>query len=278
MFKHILVATDGSAHAESAARYAISIAERYEAVLDAVYVTDIKMLEGPFLRDISASLCIEPGGDYQRNIAVILEKRGQAALASVSAMCASAGMDCQTHLVTGTVTRSICEYARLADLLVIGQHGEHAAWADGLLGSTVDSVVRRAERPVLVAGVAYREFGRVVAAYDGSDASLKALRVAATLCTEWPLPVTVVAGATDEDAGQKLIDEARSYIDTYNLDAEFETVPGEPAQAIIECATKVGADLIIMGAYGHTRVRNLILGSTTSHVVRHSPVPVLLNR
>jgi len=249
MFKHILVATDGSEHSQSAARYAVSIAERYKAALKAVYVLDIKLLEGPFLRDLSASLGLDPGGNYQQNMLAVLKKRGEAALAVVSEMSSQAGVTCETHMVTGTVTRSICDDARLSDLLVIGRHGEHAAWADGLIGSTVDSVVRHAERPVLVAGMAYSEFTGILAAYDGSDASLKALKVAATLCTEWPLPVTVATGANDVPAGDRLLAEARSYLDTYKLDAQFEVVRGEPAEAIVECATRVGANLIVMGAH-----------------------------
>jgi nucleotide-binding universal stress UspA family protein len=278
MFKHILVATDGSDHSRSAARYAVSIGQRYHAALKAIHVIDIKLLEGPFLRDISASMGIDPAANYQQNIASILEKRGEAGLAVVSQMCAEPGLACETQLVTGTVVRSICDEARSADLLAIGQHGEHAAWADGLLGSTVDSVVRRAEVPVLVAGMEYEEFSHVLAAYDGSDAALKALKVAATLCTEWPLPATVVTGANDDAASERLLDEARRYLDAYRLDARFEVVGGEPAEAIIECAAKVDANLIVMGAEAHTRVRQLILGSTTSHVIHHSPVPVLLSR
>jgi len=278
MFKHILVATDGSEHSRSAARYAVSLSQRYQAALKAVYVIDIKLLEGPFLRDISASMGIDPAGNYQQNMAAIAEKRGEAALAVVSDMCAESGLDCETRLVTGTVVRSICDETRSTDLLVIGQHGEHADWADGLLGSTVYSVIRRVKLPVLVAGVEHKEFSRVLAAYDGSDAALKALKVAATLCTEWPLPATVVTVANDEAAGERLLDEARRYLDAYKLDVQFEVVGGEPAEAIIECTANIGANLIVMGADAHTRVRELILGSTTNHVIHHSPVPVLLSR
>jgi len=131
---------------------------------------------------------------------------------------------------------------------------------------------------VLVAGVEYKEFRRVLAAYDGSDAALKALKIAATLCTEWPLPATVVSVTNDGIAGERLLEEARRYLDAYRLDVQLEVVGGEPAEAIVECAEKVGANLIVMGAHGHTRVRQLILGSATSHVIHHSPVPVLLSR
>ena len=210
MFKHILIATDGSNHSLTAAKYAVSISKKYQATVKALNVIDVKLLEGPFLRDVSASVAIDPSGNYQRNISAILEKRGQAALDAVAQICKKAGIECETVMVTGTVPRAIREHARLADLLVMGQHGEHAQWADGLMGSTVDSVIRCADRPMLVAGLVFNEFSRVLAAYDGSDASAKSLGMAAT--------------------------------------------------------------------FGHSRVRNLILGSTTSRVVHRSRIPVLLNR
>jgi len=125
MFKHILVATDGSEHSRSAARYAVSIGQRYQAALKAIYVIDIKLLEGPFLRDISASLGIDPAGNYQQNIGAIVEKRGEAALAVVSDMCAEPGLGCETRLVTGTVVRSICDEAQSA----VGRSaGDRATW------------------------------------------------------------------------------------------------------------------------------------------------------
>ena len=58
----------------------------------------------------------------------------------------------------------------------------------------------------------------------------------------------------------------------------METLHGDPEARILELKESIGADLIVMGAYGHTRIREFILGSTTSHVLRKSDVPVLLGK
>ena len=62
------------------------------------------------------------------------------------------------------------------------------------------------------------------------------------------------------------------------MGAEPLSLNGAPEERIVEAAHDKKHDLIVMGAYGHTRLRELILGSVTNHVIRMSEVPVLLVR
>ncbi len=92
MIKKILVPTDGSDYAMVGVRYAVALASQYDATLHGIHIVDIKLLEGPFLRDISASLGTAPFVNYQGNIAMILEERGTAALESFKETCEAAGV------------------------------------------------------------------------------------------------------------------------------------------------------------------------------------------
>ena len=65
MIKHILVPTDGSPAAEVGVRFAAAVATRYAATVRGLHVVDVKLLEGPFLRDISASLGTAPYVNYR---------------------------------------------------------------------------------------------------------------------------------------------------------------------------------------------------------------------
>lgn len=71
MFKRILLPTDGSESAAVGARYAAALAKKHRATLIGLHVVDVKLLEGPFLRDLSASLGTAPYVNYQNNIAMI---------------------------------------------------------------------------------------------------------------------------------------------------------------------------------------------------------------
>ncbi|HNR30702.1 MAG TPA: universal stress protein [Candidatus Hydrogenedentes bacterium] len=276
MIKRILVPTDGSDAAMVGVRYAVALARRCGATLCGLHVVDVKLLEGPFLRDLSASLGTAPYVNYQGNITLLLEERGRAALSAFQSVCEEAGAPCETAQATGIVAREIVEHSSLADLVVMGRGGEHSAWLEGMLGSTTRSVIRRSSRPVLVTGVDQLGDQRLLAAYDGSAYADRALQVAAELATNWgaALHVLVVGEEVQEDA----LAGARQYLQAHGVAGQWELRPGDPREEIVAYAGACGADLLIMGAYGHSKMHELVLGSTTNYVIHHAPCPALLTR
>lgn len=276
MIRRILVPTDGSDTAAIGIRYAVALAKKCEATLCGLHVVDVKLLEGPFLRDLSASLGTAPYVNYQGNIALILEERGRAALTAFENLCRDSGVVCETALATGVVAREIIEHSSLADLIVMGRSGEHSAWLEGLLGSTADAVVRRSRQPVLVTGVDRLGDKRLLVAYDGSPHADNAMKVAASLTTNWNARLHVLVVA--EDGDQDRLERARHYLQAHQVHAEWLQRDGDPREIIVAYASECEADLLLMGAFGHSKVRELVLGSTTSHVLGHAPCPVLLTR
>ncbi|HOZ48276.1 MAG TPA: universal stress protein [Candidatus Hydrogenedentes bacterium] len=276
MIRRILVPTDGSAPADIGVRYAVVLAQRHGASLHGLHVVDIKLLEGPFLRDISASLGTAPYLNYQGNIAMILEERGKAALEAFGFACREAEVSCETSLETGIVTRCILEKAELADLIVMGRGGEHTEWLDGLVGSTTEAVVRRARQPVLITGTDTPGTQRFVVAYDGSVHAKRALHMAAEISADWHMPFHVLV--VGEKRGEALVAEARSYLASHSVPVEYVVKSGDPSEVIVIYAAECEADLLVMGAYGHTKVRELVVGSTTAYAINHAPCPLLLIR
>lgn len=276
MVKRILVPTDGSDVAGVGARFAVALGARLGAKLLGLHVVDIKLLEGPFLRDISASLGTAPYVNYQGSIALILEERGKAALTAFRNWCDEAGVACETFQTTGIVARSIVERSELADLIVMGRSGEHSEWLDGLLGSTTETIARRARRPLLVTTTDTPGYQRLLLAYDGSANARAALRAAADIATHLDMACSVLV--VDEHDGQRILEEARSYLDSHGREGQYLLRTGDPGETIMECATECGADLLVLGAYGHTKVRELVLGSTTAFALNHASCPVLLTR
>ncbi len=276
MIKRILVPTDGSDSASIGVRYAAALAKRYEAVLHGLHVVDIKLLEGPFLRDISASLGTAPYLNYQGNIAMILEERGKAVLEAFREVCEEAGVRCESTQDVGIVARCIIERGELADLIVMGRGGEHDQWLDGLVGSTTEAVVRRAAGPVLVTATDAPGSGRFLVAYDASPHAKKALQTAANIGENWhrPFDVLTVGGRSAEER----IEEAKAYLGTHDVDAAYVVRAGDPSEVIVGYAEEAKADLLVMGAYGHTKVREFVVGSTTAYAMNHAGCPLLLTR
>lgn len=276
MIKRILVPTDGSDAAAVGVRYAIALALKCGATVCGLHVVDVKLLEGPFLRDLSASLGTAPYVNYQGNITLLLEERGRAALDAFERLCAEAGVPCETAQATGIVAREIVEHSSLADVVVLGRGGEHSPWLEGVLGSTTEAVIRRSHQPVLVTGVDRLGSERLLAAYDGSAHADHALKAAAELSAAWEAALHVLV-VGDETYGDSMAG-AKQYLQAHAVRAVWEQREGDPREEIVAYASAYQADLLIMGAYGRSKVRELVLGSTTNYTIRHAPCPVLLTR
>lgn len=276
MIKQVLVPTDGSTFATIGVKYGVSLARQHEASLIGLHVVDVKLLEGPFLRDISASLGTAPYVNYQGNISMILEERGKAALEDFREQCENAGVPFEGRQLVGSVTHSIVEQTELVDLMVVGRGGEHGDWLDGLLGSTTEAVVRHAKCPVLVTSRDSAAIKTFVMAYDGSPHARKALQFAAAVGEAWDVPFEILV--VGKDSGEELKDEAKQYLEAHDLKVEYSVLEGDPREVILDFAEERKADLIVMGAFGHSKVRELLLGSTTHHLINHAPCPVLLTR
>ena len=171
MIKSILVALDGSEHADAALQYALWLAERVRATVLGLHVIDVVSIEGSFLHDISGSLGFEPYLDFSAKMREALRERGRVLLETFTKRCAERGVPCDTTLATGIVANEICDQARVADLVVIGHRGVNEQFSTGLLGSTAEVVTRKSPKPVLVSPMHFQETRKPLLAYDGSQPS-----------------------------------------------------------------------------------------------------------
>src|SRR5947199_5466239 len=142
MIKTILVALDGSEHADAALRYALWLAERVHATVLGLHVIDVVSIEGSFLHDISGSLGFEPYLDFSAKMREALRERGRLLLETFSRRCAERKVACDTILAMGIVANEICDQARMADLVVIGHRGVNEPVSTGLLGPATEPVTR----------------------------------------------------------------------------------------------------------------------------------------
>jgi nucleotide-binding universal stress UspA family protein len=176
------------------------------------------------------------------------------------------------------VPNQICERAKAADLVMIGHRGVNERFSTGLLGSTTESVARKSPRPILVSPLRFREITRALLAYDGSERASRAMRAAADFAVTLGVPLTVITVARDLKLGERTLDEARSYLEPYPIRTEFKLVPGHAHEGIISALKKSDADLLFIGAYGHSRIIEMVLGSNTEYMLRNAPCPVFMSR
>lgn len=278
MIKNILIPLDGSEHSRSALDYALWMTAKFDGMLTGQHVIDSISLEGTFFHDISGSLGAEPYLDLSSKMREILEERGKTILEDFVQRCQEKQIKHQTLVDTGIVANEICERAKVADLVVIGHRGVNEEFTTGLLGTTAESIVRKCPRPILVSTKQFTVIHKPLLAYDGSQRASSAMESAAEFCTVLKLPLTVLCIAKEPKLADDNVRQAKAYLNSYSVAVGYETDRGYPEQKIIERLNQDDHDLLFIGAHGHRRIINMVLGSTTEYVLRNSPCPVFLNR
>ena len=278
MIKNILIPLDGSDHCKAALDYAVWLAQGLKGTLFGQHVIDTISIEGTFFHDISGSLGFEPYLDFSSKMREILDERGKMILADFSELCAKKNIRYQTFLDMGLIANEICERAKVADLVVIGHRGVNEEFSTGLLGTTAESIARKCPRPILVSTKQFKPIKRPLLAYDGSQRASSAMESAAEVCSVLKLPLTVLTIAKEEAQAQTVLQRAKGYLASYAIEVTYETARGFPEQKIIEHLVNLNHDLLFIGAYGHRRIIEMVLGSTTEYVLRNAPCPVLMNR
>ena len=272
MFKNILLPTDGSDYSLTASRYAIELAKLYKGTVHGLSVVNVKLTQGPLIADLNNIVRLASS-----QLEEILQDKGEVVLQNLKEDCDAAGVRCSLSNSMGIVGEAICEKARIVDLIVMGKYGESGEWAGPLLGSVAETVVRQADKPVLLVSKEYQPIERILMAYDCGRSAGHTLRYVADLAMNLAIPITVLVVSDVMEKGVSAMEEAKSYLEAYEVQVELLLKDGDPATEILSATKDCDHDLIAMGAYGHN-IREFLLGSITEHVMRKVSCPVLLYR
>ncbi len=279
MIKHILIAVDGSSNSETALSYGIYLAKKLNAKIHIQHVIDVIFLENPFLHDLSGAMGFEPFMDFSGKVSDILRKRGEQILADAEKVCTEAGIGCNTYLDSGIVSKEISEREKLVDMVIIGQKGINGQFDRKILGSTTEGLSRRSSKPLLICPAQFKEIGHVLLAYDDSNAAKKAMAFAVDFCKVLNMPLTVVTINKDDALLKTLRNSVTSYIEPYGITFDVTAIGTGNAESVLKSMMDDGVyDLLIMGAHGHSRIVEMVLGSTAEYVIRNTRKPVIVTK
>jgi nucleotide-binding universal stress UspA family protein len=273
MLDSILIASDGSDAAAVAERYGVALAAKLRSRVSGLTVIEERTLLG--LRAESLGIAHGPIEATES----FLRARAEATAKRLADTARKAGVECAVESARGAADDRIVERGAGADILVLGRDGDHAGARTVLIGSTVDGVLRKSERSVIVVPMGAELSGPIVVGFDGSPGSRVASRMAVNLALRLDQPLFVFVDSKDKGRAIARFDEVRRLLGGSSAQVrEASSTLGRPDVKIVDTARGARAGLIVMGAYGRNRINEYFLGSNAAAVARTSPVAVLLAR
>ncbi|HXQ54130.1 MAG TPA: universal stress protein [Stellaceae bacterium] len=282
-FKDILVIFTDEHHPAPRLKLAVDIAQREGAHLVGLYpISPITLLSGglPYTGSVTEVQALELVQASKRSAAQAEAGRVEASFQDAASR---AGLSSEWRCVEAHLAEAATLHARYCDLTVLGQSDPDHPVSGG--SDLVESVLLGSGRPMLVVPYAGRfdQVGRnVLVAWNGTREAARALNDALPMMTRAE-KVTVLSVNPSDGIGKETVwpgADIAHHLARHSIIAEASSTVSteiDVGNAILSRAADLGSDLIVMGGYGHSRARELILGGVTRTLLQHMTVPVLLS-
>lgn len=281
----IIALIDGSDYSKSVCEYAAWIAKGTKGSVEVIHSLarrDVSSQPSSMSGSIglgARSALLEELAELDAQKSRLAQQRGRALLEDATSLIEKSGIEeVSVKLRKDDIVDALEEFEVDADLIVVGKRGQAADFAKLHLGSNMERIVRSANKPVLIASRKFAPIKKILIAFDGGKTIMKAVdhlsrsKVFGGLEAHLIMVGTPTPEATAQlEGGVAMLKGAG-----YNVSSSLEQ--GAVEQTIAAKVESDGFDMLVMGAYGHSRIRNLIIGSTTTEMIRLCKIPVLMFR
>lgn len=278
MIKKIIVALDPDTDTRVATRYAIEIADRFDAQVTGLAVVDTDSIDsssrgGGIGSFYYAEKLKDKLTDDTRKIASEL-------IESFENDVKASGVKFSDRVDEGVPFERIVEDLKYHDLLVMGKDPHFFYAHPDKDTQTLARIVKKTVGPTLVVGESYRDIKKVMIAYDGSPAASRVVQRLAQLRPFGDdIEVTVLnVHHNHEDDSKLLLSLVAQYLLAHGIEAKTVSRDGrKPQDEILKLLEEIDADLLVAGAHAVSAVSKLAFGSTTSNLLKNCSIPMLLD-
>ncbi len=266
--KDIIVYVDNDKDCETRLETASSLCKTFEAQLTGLYLLQkisIPAYAGAYM----------PVEVFEANDEETIKLRDKAE-AVFTAKSESVNISGHFSAVEGDVSTALNQYSRYADLLVVPQRksdrldfNPYYQLSDVLLGAACPVLLLTYNKPPALPPET------ALLAWDGKRECARALRAAMPMLSQIKKIDVVSVNCEEDDATQ-----IANHIGRHGIEAKVHSVKDSQidiGSVLLDQANSLGSQMIIMGAYGHSRIRELMLGGTTRHILEHVELPVLFS-
>jgi nucleotide-binding universal stress UspA family protein len=283
MIRSILIALAESPNDASAKNCAFWLAKKEGSHIHAIAVMDVTAFEVPVLGgpDSFMPSVMMPVLNENQSLVNDLMANAKERLDLFAGQCASRGIPSSVEAKTGIPGDLISRTVVAHDVVILSRTGyNRIANAQETIDAWIAPVIRGSVRPVLVAGAEFREgsdIRNILVAYDGSSHSARALLAAAELAARPGVDCKLITVAQSEDIGNEMLAPAEAFLFHHGITPKKQVLlSSKPSDVICELMASGRVDILVMGAYGHSPIREVLFGSTTERILAHCAANVIL--
>lgn len=281
----ILACVDASPYAMSVCDLTAWLASRLKSDIELLHVVQRKSAVAA-RHDYSGAIGLGVKSELLEELTRIEEAEGKLAVQTGRALLNAAqnriGMNTggkieQVHL-HGGIIETVLEREAEAELVVMGKRGASSEFATAHIGSKIERVLRGGKKPLVVAPQQFLHPENIVIAYDGGKSILRALEYVVSSPLFDGLPIHLVMAGVESEAHRAELERTLLTVSVNGRKADWSLLPGVPDKVIADYMADRPRSMLIMGSHGHSPLRALIVGSTTTAVIRAVHAPILLIR
>lgn len=276
MLKSLVVGVSGSPCSQAAVKLAIQWARKYQAKVIGVGVLDDERLA-------PAEPVPLGGGQFKAErdqiVVAAAQHRLDEVLKEFERTCQTAGVEHKTFETHGNAAERLTEHAQRADLLVVGRKRQESTESIAPTTNTLEAIIKQAVRPVVCVSGPNEPSNSVLIAYDGSPQAARTLAnfVGLGLCANLPIRLITIEKWLGDLAYHTTL--ATEFLEGhgYKVDVTCFTSDEAPGDALVRLIDESRPALVVLGAYGKSRLREFLLGSVTATLLRKSNAPLFLS-
>ena len=273
---NILLAVDGSRSSKAAAYAATQVASALKWKIHALYVVDAAQVFEMY-GDTSQELG-KLGGEFSNEEPVTLfEEQGTLSLIEIEELCQNMNVPVTTEMIFGGIPETILNASKQFGLLALGRRGNHYERDGNHLGGNFRKIAHHARIPLLIGGTDNTplKHRHVLLAYDGSKFSHAALSWTEKLQKMFADVMAVSVGQKCKEDCAWLEERQKEIVQSTLKHCKFDKEIGEPGKTIASVASSRHADLLVMGTYQHSQLREWATHSTLNSVIQEVTIPIL---
>ena len=280
----VVACIDGSQAAPAVCDYAAWASKHMETPMMLLHVLDEERY--PAEPDLAGNIglgsreqLLEDLAELDRKRAKLALEHGHHMLNEAERRVSEAGIsDVVQRQRHGDLTESVLALENQTRLLVMGLHGESSSERDTHIGSQLETVIRSMHRPILLVPDEYTPPRSAMLAFDGSATAFKGLELLAGGPVLKGMPLHLVMVGPDTSDRWEQLRKAEKMLAGLESEITLAIRAGDVEPALHAYQEEQDIDILVMGAYGHSRIRQFLVGSTTTTMLKTARKPLVVLR